>query len=220
MTAIWRIAAVSTPFPGQAGNLVGHTRTPTSAPARWPGGTWPGSWPGSFTGGGPTTTGAYATANPTIWTNGTPGNPKIISFVDFDASSGPNAISIDGTDHNSYAFGIHDVTFVGCRFQSCAIASEFNVECWKTGSSNIAFYYCSMTPRRTAGPFFSKVNSPAVLDVSNPGRGHLRALALASRMAVAAYLLLVTEPMAGHIKHRILAAPRPRLPSVLRWERI
>jgi hypothetical protein len=160
-------AALGT-WPGQAGNPVGFAAAPAVSSV-WAGGTRPGAWPGSFTGGGPISTAAYASANPTIWTSGTPGNPKIVAFVDFDTPGSNNSISNDGADHASLANALHDVTFFGCRFQGSAFTGAFDVECWKNNSSNIAFIYCSFTPRRTAGPFYSKVLSPGVLDVAQPG---------------------------------------------------
>ena len=150
---------IGTPFPGQPGNPVGFAlrlRASTLEPIQ-------------------TALGQLSCAeSPRQLTplspgfvNGTPGNPTKIMFVDFDGGGYGNSISSDGLGGGGKA--IHDITFIGCRFQSCSQATNYNVECFKSGSSNITFSYCSMTPRRTAGPFYSKVISPAVLDVTVPG---------------------------------------------------
>jgi hypothetical protein len=151
-------------FPGQPSNPVGFAATPAAQPPVWPGGTWPGAYPGSLLGpfSMPTLAGNFGGTIP----SGTPGNPTIVSFTDIDGGSTASSISSTGLDSGPL---VHDVTFVGCRFQGCTFAQDNVVECWKSGSSNIAFIYCSFTPRRTAGPNFSKVNSRAVLDVAVPG---------------------------------------------------
>jgi hypothetical protein len=167
-----------TAFPGQpigsvVLNPVGHAATPAFAASSWPGGTWPGAWPGGFQNGiGPWS----GLANPCTMNqlatklggsiSGTTGSPRIIAYLDIDGGGSTNPISDNGIDGGAAA---HDVTFVGCRFQSAAVAASYNVECWKSISYNIAFYYCSMTPRRTAGPWISKTTSPAVFDVTQPG---------------------------------------------------
>jgi hypothetical protein len=153
-------------FPGQPGgnNLVGHTAAP-AASSVWPGGTRPGAWPGSFTGGGPTSTASYAAGlGGGVIPSGTPGNPTIVAFVDFASGSNPNSISTTGADSGP---ALHDVTFYGCRFSNASFRSSYCVECFKSGSSNIAFIYCSIVPSRVASVFYSKVVGPAVL--SNSG---------------------------------------------------
>ena len=103
------IAAVTgTAFPGQPGNPVGFAAAP--------------GYPGSLT--------ASSVAN---LVSGTPGNPKVYSFLDFDAGTG-------GTD----LWNVHDVTFIGCRFQSNRV-DYFNVH---VASANMTFKYCSFTPRK------------------------------------------------------------------------
>jgi hypothetical protein len=148
------------PFPGELGNPVGHAAEPT--------------WPGSFQNG----IGTYAgLANPCTMAqlaaffggtipSGSLGSPTQIKYIDIDGGGNTNPITTTGMDSGP---ALHDVSFIGCRFQSAAVVQGFNVECYKSGSSNIAFSYCSMVPRRTAGPYFSKVLSPAVFDVTQPG---------------------------------------------------
>jgi hypothetical protein len=160
-------------WPGQAGNLVGYLATPTAQPRVWSGGTWPGAWPGSFTGGGPISTNAYATNLGGTIPSGSPGNPTIIAFVDFTgatSNSGGNNISSDGNDHAG-GFALHDVTFVGCRFTGGSILN-YNIECFKNGSSNITFSYCTVAPLNVANAYFSKVPSPAVLSPRLGGGGY------------------------------------------------
>jgi hypothetical protein len=150
-------SVIGTPFPGQPGNPVGFAAAPGFNTGANPNGA------GQLS--APISTAAYASSPGFV--NGTPGNPTKIMFVDFDGAGYSNSISSDGLGGGGKA--IHDITFIGCRFQSCSQATNYNVECFKSGSSNITFSYCSMTPRRTAGPFYSKVISPAVLDVTVPG---------------------------------------------------
>lgn len=70
----------------------------------------------------------------TVWpggslTSGTPGSPTIYSFYDF---VGGLAISSS----------FHDITFVGCRFQSNSVANNNT----QPQGARIIFLYCSLTP--------------------------------------------------------------------------
>jgi len=68
------------------------------------------------------------------FTSGSPGNPTIIMFKDFDA--GTSSTNIDA----------NWVTFIGCRFQSNATGGNC-VSSGSTGCQNIVFSYCSFVPR-------------------------------------------------------------------------
>jgi hypothetical protein len=130
-------------------------------------------WPGSFQNGigvwaglpNPCSMSQLATFLGGSIPSGSPGTPREIKFLDIDGGGSSNSISADGAGHGA----IHDVSFIGCRFQAASIRSSYNVDCFTVGSNNIMFSYCSMTPRRTAGPFYSKVPSPAVFDIAVPG---------------------------------------------------
>jgi hypothetical protein len=95
-------------FPGRPTNPVGFAAAP--------------GYPGSLT----------PSSGP--FTSGSPGNPTIVSFKDFDAGVSSTNINADW------------ITFVGCRFQSNAISAN-NVSSGGTGCRNIIFSYCSFTPR-------------------------------------------------------------------------
>ena len=154
----WTHGVVTAPFPGQAGNPVGHTNTPASQPSVWPGGTWPGAWPGTFknvTNGFSLPvalgTGAGGTFN---LTSGSVGAPTIIAFMDFQPS-GNTANNINATGGNGGNQTIvHDITFVGCRFTADTAGSNLNscVQLFRdgpgagNGSFNITFSYCTFAP--------------------------------------------------------------------------
>ena len=66
----------------------------------------------------------------TGFVSGTPGSPTVYSFLDIDGGTTGTSIT-----------GVHDITFVGCRFQSngnWAMRSE---------GGTIRYEYCSFTPR-------------------------------------------------------------------------
>jgi hypothetical protein len=129
-------------FPGQAGNPVGFSATPATAPARFSslsGQSWPGAyssltaWPGG--------TGAKTLSDGTNATSGagTAGNPWVFAFYDFDSLTAGVTLSLS------------NAIFVGCRFQSNS-PNNFNVV--STGN-NLGFLYCSFVPRTalyTAAP--------------------------------------------------------------------
>lgn len=114
-------------WPGQPGNPVGYAAAPG-----YPGALTPSPWP------------------PNGWGSGSADRPNVFKYLDFDAGSwgGDFPISIDGLDGHG---PINYVTFLGCRFQAngCANLNSINtcVECYKSGSNNITFSYCSMVPR-------------------------------------------------------------------------
>lgn len=105
-------------YPGQAGNPVGHAATPAniiiggvqySNPA----------YPGSLT--------AHSGSIP----SGTPGNPTVVMFADFDGGTGGTSIS--GSN----------ITFIGCRFQSNSVGF-YNIN---NSGSNLNFSYCTVSQR-------------------------------------------------------------------------
>lgn len=122
-----------TSFPGQLGNLVGHLNAPG----------FPGNltlWPGGFDSNG----------RPGGLVNGSPGNPTVYSFYDFDPKGA--GIAQDGTtltlqSGNSAQY----IKFYGCRFQSNS-TGNYNISVavlsdQTHGGSNITLSYCSIVPR-------------------------------------------------------------------------
>jgi hypothetical protein len=67
--------------------------------------------------------------------SGTPGNPKVYSFYDF--VSGPRGVLIGS--------GLHDIAFVGCRFQSNSL-DNYNVQVAAGDGKNVTFSYCTVAP--------------------------------------------------------------------------
>ena len=119
----WRNgSAFGSGFPGQPGNPVGYAAT--RANLVFNGVSYGNAaYPGSLTSHG--TTGWVSGASPSA--------PNVYSFLDINAGSG-------GVDFS----GLHNVTFIGCRFQS---NNNENQNINVTGaSSNLVFLYCSIVP--------------------------------------------------------------------------
>jgi hypothetical protein len=114
-------------WPGQSDNPVGYAASPG-----YPGALTASAWP------------------PSGWGSGTPGSPNVFKYLDFDAGGGGADFPISSTGADSGP-AINYVTFIGCRFQANgqAAGNSINtcVECFKSGSNNIIFSYCSFVPR-------------------------------------------------------------------------
>jgi hypothetical protein len=150
-------------FPGQpiggvVPNPVGHAATP---PMLGFGG-WPGAFRNASLGlGNPTNLNAYSALTGGVIPSGTLSSPTIIAFIDFDCtqlddgySLASNLITSNGMypGHGSPpAAAIHDIVFLGCRFQGKAVENA-NVDCFTAGSKNIKFLYCSITPPASLHP--------------------------------------------------------------------
>jgi hypothetical protein len=156
------VSPATPPWPGQIGNPVGFAAAPGFNTNANPNGA------GNLA--ALQTLNTYALAQPgNVIASGTPVNPTIVQFLDIvgpNSGTTPTYISADGTGSGA---AIHDVKFVGCRFQNACVKTEFNVDCLARGSSNITFSYCSFVPLRSTSAYYSKVASPAVLTVSQPG---------------------------------------------------
>lgn len=166
-------------FPGQPGNPVGHMATPampslgTSA--------WSGSFlNGSLGLGSPTNLNAFAnTVYAGTIPNGTPSNPTVIAFIDFNADqlSSGTSLASNLITSNGLALGagspasvlVHDVVFIGCRFQGRNVLNT-NVDCFSQGAKNIKFLYCSITPLLSISP---TPLFPGVWPSASAGSGYL-----------------------------------------------
>lgn len=77
--------------------------------------------------------GSLTSHSGTGFVSGTPGNPTVYAFLDINSGTGGMALGST----------LHDITFIGCRFQSNDVG-YYNVNI--AGAWNITFDYCSFTP--------------------------------------------------------------------------
>jgi len=150
-------------FPGSSINPVGHAATPATLPATCgftstgaSSSLWPGAYPGSLTAPG-------SSINPSSISNGTPTNPTIVSFQDFQAGITPGL----STTTTSFPVNGHDIIFIGCRFGFLTTPTSA-ADAITLGSSayNIQFIYC------TGAPLTNLVTSPP--NPAWPSSGALR----------------------------------------------
>ena len=98
--------------------------------------------PGFFTLSNPNGRGLFtvnSSASPSF-TSGTAGNPTIVRYVDFD--SGGDGVSLSS---------LHDINFIGCRFQSSEpqppnVGTGGRSALSLTGCTRLTFSYCSFVP--------------------------------------------------------------------------